>query len=92
LKQEFHVRFIRLAPWQIALAAGLALVLVGAIVFLTLGVLLIVLPIALIGSVLYYLFGGTRPRSPGKPSVEVIEGEYRVIEPRELEQDQNERP
>ena len=40
-------------------------------------------PIALIAGALYYVFGGRRTANP----TEVIEGEYRVIEPRELDHD-----
>jgi hypothetical protein len=71
------------------LAAGVGVILLGAILFLTLSVLLVVVPIALIAGAVYYLFDG--PRRPAPDPTEIIEGEYRVVEPREIEDNQKRR-
>ena len=89
VKNEVHVRVVRLSGWKILLAAGAAALLLTAILFLTLTVLLIVVPIALVAGALYYLFGGRRPAAT---ATEVIEGEYRVVERREIERGRDERP
>jgi hypothetical protein len=83
MKEQMHVRVIRLRPWQVVLAAGVVLFVLAALLFLTFTALLIVLPIALVAGAIAYLFGGKRP--PGGPDGGVIEGEYRVVEPREIE-------
>jgi uncharacterized membrane protein len=87
VKSQVHVRVVRLSGWKVLLAAGAAALLLAAILFLTLTVLLIVVPIALVAGTLYYLFG----RRPARHA-EVIEGEYRVVEPREIERGRDERP
>ncbi|HXL69105.1 MAG TPA: hypothetical protein VN930_10105 [Xanthobacteraceae bacterium] len=88
VKSQVHVRVVRLSGWKVLLAAGAAALLIAAILFLTLTVLLIVVPIALVAGALYYLFGGRRPAG----RAEVIEGEYRVVQPREIERGRDERP
>ena len=82
MSDKVQVRVVRLSGWKLLLAAGAAAVVIAAILFLTLTVLLIVVPIALIAGALYYVFGGRRPA----PAT-VIEGEYRVVEPREIGRD-----
>jgi hypothetical protein len=63
-----------------AVAAAVAVVLVAALVVL--------LPIALIAAFVYYLFPGLRYRPPGqKHEADIIEGNYRVVDPRPLERD-----
>jgi hypothetical protein len=49
----------------------------------------VLLPVIAIAGGLYYLFGGRRkPAGVRNPnSVEIIEGEYRVIEPERAERD-----
>jgi hypothetical protein len=88
MKEQVRVRVVRLSGWKLLLAAGAAALIIAAILFLTLTVLLIVVPVALVAGALYYLFGGRRPAGP----TEVIEGEYRVVEPRELDHDRDRRP
>lgn len=88
MKEQVRVRVVRLSGWKLLLAAGAAALIIAAILFLTLTVLLIVVPIALIAGALYYVFGGRRTASP----TEVIEGEYRVVEPRELDRDRRPKP
>jgi uncharacterized membrane protein len=87
MKEQVRVRVVRLSGWKVLLAAGVAALILAALLFLTLTVLLIVVPIALVAGALYYLFGGRRPAA----HAEVIEGEYRVVEPREIER-RDERP
>jgi hypothetical protein len=69
-----------------------ALVLVGIVVFVivvvALGALLILAPVMIVAGLIYYLFPGARFRSrrdqtPKAP--EIIDGEYRVVEPFEDE-------
>lgn len=63
-----------------AIAAVVAIVLLGAFILL--------LPIVLISTLLFYLFPGLRPRRPGRPAdPDIIEGEYRVIDPGQIDRD-----
>jgi uncharacterized membrane protein len=89
VKRQVHVRVVRLSGWRVLLLAGAAALVLAAVLFLTLTMLLIVVPIALVAGALYYLFGGRRPAAT---ATEVIEGEYRVVEPREIERRRDERP
>jgi hypothetical protein len=88
MKEQVRVRVVRLSGWKVLLAAGAAALIIAAILFLTLTVLLVAVPIALIAGALYYVFGSRRPAA----TTEVIEGEYRVVEPREIERGRDERP
>lgn len=86
MKEEVRIRIVRLRPWQVVLAAGLVFLVLAALLFLTFTALLIVLPIAFVAGAIAYLFGGKRPPGgPGGP--DVIEGEFRVVEPRKIERD-----
>lgn len=87
MNEDVRVRVVRLSGWKVLLVAGVAALILAAILFLTLTVLLVVVPIALIAGALFYLFGGRR-----MARTSVIEGEYRVVEPREIERGRDERP
>jgi uncharacterized membrane protein len=87
MNEDVRVRVVRLSGWKVLLVAGVAALILAAILFLTLTVLLVVVPIALIAGALFYLFGGRR-----MARTSVIEGEYRVVEPREIERVRDERP
>jgi hypothetical protein len=42
----------------------------------------------LISTLLFYLFPSLRPRRPGsRAEADIIEGEYRVVDPRQVERD-----
>jgi hypothetical protein len=63
-----------------AIAAVVAIVLLGAFIVL--------LPVVLISTLLFYLFPGLRPRRAGpRADADIIEGEYRVVDPRQLDRD-----
>lgn len=87
MNEDVRVRVVRLSGWKVLLVVGAAALILAAILFLTLTVLLVVVPIALIAGALFYLFGGRRTARTS-----VIEGEYRVVEPREIERGRDERP
>jgi hypothetical protein len=89
MNERVHVRVVRLSPWKLVLAAALGFAVLAVVLFFTLTVLLVVVPIALVAGALFYLFGGRCAAA----RAEVIEGEYRVvIEPREIERRRDERP
>jgi uncharacterized membrane protein len=87
MNEDVRVRVVRLSGWKVLFVAGTAALILAAILFLTLTVLLVVVPIALVAGALFYLFGGRRAARTS-----VIEGEYRVVEPREIERGRDERP
>jgi hypothetical protein len=63
-----------------AIAAVVAIVLLGAFIVL--------LPVVLISTLLFYLFPSLRPRRPGsRAEADIIEGEYRIVDPRQIDRD-----
>jgi len=84
--QEFRVRFIRIPRWQIALGAGLVLALLAAFFVLALGLFFLLLPAFLVLAAMAYLFGGSRARVGGAADDRTIDGEYRVVEQRRIEE------
>jgi hypothetical protein len=64
----------------VGLAAALAVVLITVFLFL--------LPVALVAALVYYLFPGLRQRQPHQwREPDIIEGEYRVIDPRPIDRE-----
>ena len=90
MTQQYQVRFVQIPRW-LAIAAGvLAVAFAVALFLLSLTVFLVLLPVMAIASGLYYLFA--RRRAPDKrhaAGVEIIEGDYRVIEPERIERERN---
>ena len=82
----FHVRLGWTGWLALLIAFGLVLVVAAIVAIVLLGVFIIVLPFALIGGVLYYLFPGLRSRQQSQwTETDIIEGEYRVVDPRQIE-------
>jgi len=75
--------------WLALLVAfGCVLAVAAAVAVFLLAVFIVMLPVALIVALLYYFFPGLRHRSPDwKGEPEIIEGNYRVIVPRQLERE-----
>ena len=67
---------------------GLVLAVAAVVSVLLIGAMLVILPVAIIAALLYYLFPGLRPRAPHQQrEPEIIEGEYRVVDPSRIERD-----
>src|SRR5262245_28855299 len=65
-----------------ALAAALAVILIA--------VFLILLPVAIVAAVVYYLFPGLRQRQPTYwREPDIIEGSYRIVDPRPIDRDRS---
>jgi hypothetical protein len=88
--QSFGMRFTRIPTWQIVAVTAVVLAVGLALAVVATGIFLIAFPIMLIAGAAYRMFGmKTRPqaapRHPGRD--DVIETDYRVIEPREAPRD-----
>jgi hypothetical protein len=73
----------RLSGWRAALALGLGLAIIVGIIVFAMGLLLVVAPILLVGSVLYYFFGSkTRVFGAADESAaeNIIDGDFSVVE------------
>jgi len=93
MTQQYQVRFAQIPRW-LAIAAGvLAVAFAVALFLLSLTVFLVLLPVIAIASGLYYLFGRRRRPADVRQSegLEIIEGEYRVIELGRIERDRDPR-
>ena len=93
MTQQYQVRLVQIPRWLAIVAGVLAVAFAVALFLLSLTVFLILLPVIAIASGLYSLFGRRRRvadvRRPD--GVEIIESEYRVIEPGRIEQDRDKR-
>jgi hypothetical protein len=88
MSQQYQIRFLQIPRWAAVLGAVGALAFAVALFLLSLTVFLVLLPVIAIAGGLYYLFGGHRGsarRSTG--DVEIIEGEYRVVEPERIDRE-----
>jgi hypothetical protein len=84
----FHVRLGWSGWFTLLIALSLILAIAAVVATLVLGAFIILLPVALISALLFYLFPGLRRQRPGqRGQVEIIEGEYRVVDPHQLERD-----
>jgi hypothetical protein len=84
----FHVRLGWSSWLTLLIVLGLVIAVAAVVAILLLGVFIILLPVVLIGALLYYLFPGLRYWQPGQGhEPDIIEGEYRVVDPRQLERD-----
>jgi predicted lipid-binding transport protein (Tim44 family) len=91
---DFHIRLGWSGWLALILALGLILTLATAVAVLLLGVFIILLPVMLVGAVLFYLFPGLRYRRQDQArEPDILEGEYRVVDPtrRELDPPPSER-
>jgi len=84
----FHVR-LGWSGWLIlVMVLGIVFTIAAIVAMVLLGAFIVLLPIALISALLFYLFPGLRPRRPGqKAEADIIEGEYRIVDPRQLDRD-----
>jgi uncharacterized protein (DUF58 family) len=88
MTDPYQVRFVRIPRWALVLAGLAAAAFAIALFLLSITVFLVLLPVIAIASGLYYLFGGKRAIKRAEPGgVEIIEGEYRVVEPKRVERD-----
>jgi hypothetical protein len=89
---QTQFRIIQIPRWALVLAGLAAAAFAIALFLLSVTVFLVLLPVIAIASGLYYLFGGKRVanrRDAG--NVEIIEGEYRVVEPERIERERGPR-
>jgi hypothetical protein len=92
MADPYQMRVLRIPRWALVLAGLAAAAFAIALFLLSVTVFLVLLPVIAIASGLYYLFGGKRVanrRDPG--NVEIIEGEYRVVEPERIDRDRGPR-
>jgi uncharacterized membrane protein YjjP (DUF1212 family) len=74
--------------WSGWLALVLALAIAAAIALLVLGLFIILVPVMVLGAVVHYFFPGLRRRRQAqRHAQDIVEGEYRVIDPTRLELD-----
>ena len=84
---QYQARMLKIPRWVALVVGALAIAFAIALFLLSLTVFLLVLPVLAVAGTIYYLFGpfrGTRQAST-KPGYEVIDAEYRVIEPGRIE-------
>lgn len=92
MTQQYQVRFLQVPRWLALVAGVLAIAFAVALFLLSLTVFLVLLPIIFVVGGLYYLFGWKRRPNVRRPDgVEIIDGEYRVIEPERVEREHNPR-
>jgi uncharacterized membrane protein len=88
MTQQYQVRFLQIPRWLALVAGVLAIAFAVALFLLSLTVFLVLLPVVFVVGGLYYLFGWKRRPNVRQPhGVEIIEGEYRVVEPERIERD-----
>ena len=74
----------------VVIVLGIAFALAAALAVVLIAVFLILLPVAVVAAVIYYLFPGLRQRQPAYwREPDIIEGNYRIIEPRPLDRDRS---
>jgi hypothetical protein len=88
MTQQYQVRFLQIPRWLALVAGVLAIAFAVALFLLSLTVFLVLLPVIFVVGGLYYLFGWKRRPNVRQPNgVEIIEGEYRVVESERIERD-----
>lgn len=91
----FRVRMGWSGWLTLVIVLGLILAVAAVVATLLLGLFIVLLPVALLSALLLYLFPSLRNRSPrGPPDPDIIDGEYRIVDPHQLERDRErgERP
>jgi hypothetical protein len=84
---QYQIRMLKIPRWLALVVGALSVAFAIALFLLSLTVFLLVLPVLAVAGAIYYLFGpfrGTR-RTSAKPGYDVIDAEYRVIEPGRIE-------
>jgi hypothetical protein len=70
----------------LALALGLIFAVAAAVAVVLIAVLLVLLPVAILAAFVYYLFPGLRARQHAHMhELDIIEGQYRVVDPTKFE-------
>jgi uncharacterized membrane protein len=88
MTDPYQVRFVQIPRWLALVAGVLAIAFAVALFLLSLTVFLVLLPVVFVVGGLYYLFGWKRRPNVRQPDgFDVIEGEYRVLEPERVERD-----
>jgi len=78
----FRIRLGWSGWFRLVLAVGVILAIATVVALLLLGTFIILLPVVVVGSLLYYLFPGLRyPRQSRPRDADIIDGDYRVIDP-----------
>jgi len=84
----FHVRLGWSGWFMLLVTIGVVLAIAAVVTVVLLGVFVILLPVALIAGLLFYLFPNLRQRpAGGQTRTDIIEGEYRIVDPRQLDRD-----
>ena len=84
----FRVRMGWSGWLTLVIVLGLVFAVAAVVATLLLGLFIVLLPIALASALLLYLFPSLRnrrPRGPHEP--DIVDGEYRIVDPRQLERD-----
>lgn len=91
---QYQVRFVQFPRWLAVVAGVLAVAFAVALFLLSLTIFLVLLPVIAVAGGLYYLFGRRRKAGDSRYAdhVEIIEGEYRVIEPERLDEERKRPP
>jgi hypothetical protein len=93
MTDRYQIRFMQIPRWAAVLAGIGAIAFAIALLLLSVTVFLVLLPVIAVAGGLYYLFGGRRGAADvrRRESVEIIEAEYRVIEPDQIERNRDQR-
>jgi uncharacterized membrane protein len=93
MTQQYQVRFMQIPRW-LAIGIGvLAIAIAVALFLLSLTLFLVLLPVLAVAGGLYYLFGLPRAarKARRESGMDIIEGEYRVVEPEQVEREHDRR-
>jgi hypothetical protein len=84
---QYQIRMLKIPRWLALVVGALSIAFAIALFLLSLTVFLLVLPVLAVAGAIYYLFGPFRGarRTGAKPGYDVIDAEYRVIEPGHIE-------
>ncbi len=82
----FYVRLGWSGWLRLLIVLGLVFAIAAVVAVFLLGVFIVLLPVALFGALLLYLFPSLRNRRPrGLRETDIIDGEYRIVDPRQLD-------
>ena len=84
----FHVR-MGWSGWLVLLISlGVVFAIAAVVAIVLLGAFIVLLPVVLISTLLFYSVPEPQTPAPGpRAEVDIIEGEYRVVDPRQLDRD-----
>ena len=85
----FHVRLGWSGWLRLLIGLGLVLAVAAVAALFLLGIFIVLLPVAVLSAVLLYFFPSLRnPRPRRPPDPDIIDGDYRVVDPRQIDRDQ----